>query len=394
MALTTAQAIDIGATALQGMNMASSWMDGGHSARKTFRKNLDYQYEKQKEALETITKPYYEYQLRNNPRLTVEGLKAAGINPLMVYGQNAGINGSTDSVTPDVDADYSGIANSEVQAAMMRTQGISSMADNLKTLAEVNKIKADTDNVKADTQTKMTYNEFQRQLLAGEVKTQEGNILNIALEGDVKRSIVQKYRAECDALDAQTSNLNAQTKNLSETYNLLLQQGKINEAELERIASETALNQAREMRENFGINLDKAQIANLASANALMAAQGNALYPATLLADYLKNSPEGQLHFAGESYKSQLEGFKHNSAVNRNLGSQSDLNFSTNENNRLTLQLRQGNTFGYIKENSRRAQEQDGPVAGVVAVGQSLIEILNHNVGSMLNGVAAGVVKK
>lgn len=359
-----------------GMQIASD-KNGKTNVAKS-KELFDYQLkrtlEQNKDIQEQLSKPYYQWQLRNNPRLNVEGLKAAGINPLLAYGQNAGLSSSSE-FAPTEQGDFAGILSQGIAQEQLELTRQSTSADVIKKLAE-------TSNIKQDTRSKETYNSFQRQLLDGEIKTQQGNIYNLQMDAAVKKEQVEQIRSLVTQIDASTDNLQQQTANLAQTLSILRQQERINDATLDNIVADTALKVAQEVRTNFGVNVDKAQIQQLQGSIRLMALQGNAYYPAQVLAQWLSGNSSLRSQYAESMVKGQI-----------GLG---NLQFSQGQQGQLQFNIQSGNFPAIAKDAWNRATEgQTGAskyVFGTLAVGQQAVNILTNNIGSLLGGLS-GFVK-
>lgn len=359
-----------------GMQIASD-KNGKTNVAKS-KELFDYQLkrtlEQNKDIQEQLSKPYYQWQLRNNPRLNVEGLKAAGINPLLAYGQNAGLSSSSE-FAPTEQGDFAGILSQGIAQEQLELTRQSTTADVIKKLAE-------TSNIKQDTRSKETYNGFQRQLLDGEIKTQQGNIYNLQMDAAVKKEQVEQIRSLVTQIDASTDNLQQQTSNLAQTLSILRQQERINDATLDNIVADTALKVAQEVRTKFGVNVDKAQIQQLQGSIRLMALQGNAYYPAQVLAQWLSGDSSLRSQYAESMVKGQI-----------GLG---NLQFSQGQQGQLQFNIQSGNFPAIAKDAWNRATEgQTGAskyVFGTLAVGQQAVNILTNNIGSLLGGLS-GFVK-
>ncbi len=157
----------------------------------------------------------------NTPAALMKRYKDAGLNPDLVYGEVSPVNPSSSSPT----ASYSGSLGSDLSAK--RTIGdITSMALQIqREKAEIDNIEADTASKKASTQGQLTYNQFQEQLLQGQINMQNTNIMlgdwsKGLTEAETKLTYkkineidanINKLNAEFDNIKASTANLDADT---------------------------------------------------------------------------------------------------------------------------------------------------------------------------------------
>lgn len=196
----------------------------------------------------------------NSPKSQIRRYVDAGLNPDLIYGAGAG-GISTPAQSPS-GSQASGTA--PIAALDMQQRA----ADINKTNAETSLIKAEEKKTGVDTQTALTYNEFQRQLLTGQIEYQGVQIVlgNSAAElNDAQKQVayetVHKIIAEtqlaytsCDELNAKIENYDADTalKKLEHLF-----QSKSFDDRLNSIIAEKDLKLSQ-------IGLNKAQISYMA----------------------------------------------------------------------------------------------------------------------------------
>lgn len=285
---------DIGSIISGGAAAASTLaniVDGatGGSTHKQ-RKMMRYQHEMNKKALEEITKPYYEYQLKESPSLQVAGLKKAGINPLSVFGSNAGVP-SADNLSamsaPDAASAMSAVQQGR-QTDLAASLGI---AEVMKTLAETNKAKAETIGQNEENKRIHTFNQFAEHLYKSEAQSAEGLVTLQTLDMKLKIADEKRIYAAVNNLEADTKNKSQEFKNLCQSFNNLVSQNKLTEAQTNEVIANASLAIARAAREKFGLSLDKEQLQLFKAQTSLALKEGNILYPTQCLVDFLQNNP-------------------------------------------------------------------------------------------------------
>lgn len=155
----------------------------------------------------------------NSPKAQVARMVEAGLNPALMYGQGAG---SIAAQSP------SGSAASAPSAPS--PQGLSDLslraAEIARINAETNLIKSQTKNTDADTAGKLTFNEFQPQLLTGQIETNNMNLSLGTADLHLKEQEQKKLFKETQMLDdvanllkGTLDEINAKTANVkADTY--------------------------------------------------------------------------------------------------------------------------------------------------------------------------------
>lgn len=182
----------------------------------------------------------------NSPKAQVARMVEAGLNPALMYGSGAG---SIAAQSP------SGSAASAPSAPS--PQGLSDLslraAEIARINAETNLIKSQTKNTDASTAGQLTFNDFQAQLLTGQIETNSMTVklgnsqlsLNDSQQKILHQSLV-KLQKECDVLDSTVKEIKAKTANLAaDTYSKRVHtflDSAIAKAQIQKMASECHLN--------------------------------------------------------------------------------------------------------------------------------------------------------
>lgn len=335
------------------------------------------QYEYLKKQLEEITKPYFEWQKKNSPSLDIAGLKSAGVNPLMAYGQNSLGATPSDSLEPQAPSadlgsilgSFSGQQQADTAQFLAASQAGLNIAETAKTLGETKQIK--------------TFNEFARELYDGQAKTAQNNALNLGADIKLKREQTKEVFSRMQNLDASTSQLNALTANARETLDLLRQQGKINDKQIDLMSKDIALREVQMLREKFGLeNIDPATIQQIKAQVSYFMRSGDALLPSIYWAQFLQSHPlQANDYFSG--------------MVNAQSG-QGSVQITQGAQGQISLDIRQGNFGKLFQDTWNKAtagREGAEKVAlGSVAVGQMIVQVLLYNIQEILGSVA-GFIK-
>lgn len=286
------------AAASSAYNMADSLLGGSsHKSRKMLR----YQHEMNKRQIEEITKPYYEWQLKESPRLQVAGLLKAGINPLTQFGTNTSPMGG-DSMSSLAPADASSALGA--QASLKQTDIASSlgMAQVLQTLADTKKTKAETIGQEQENKRLVTFNKFAETLYRSEAQSAEGLVSLQKLDAKLKVADEKRIYAAVNNLEADTKNKAQQFKNMCQELKNLITDNSLKQSQVEQIEQDIALTIARTAREKYGLNLDKQQLGLLRAQTSLAIKQGNILYPQECLVDFLQSDPNRARDYGKAQY--------------------------------------------------------------------------------------------
>lgn len=243
--------------------------------------------------LENITKPYYGFQqdkqiemIGRSLKANMDALRANGINPLMLNGGMelpASVGGSEDSL-------YQAPANADIGSVMSGLGSLnSSNAAQGLMFSQMAKNFADTRKTTAETDAQVTFNEFARQLYAGNAKTAEGNAILIGADVDWKRADIQRVMASANEADAHVKQYITQIDEMREHIRLMQSQGKLNEQTLDKITSEIALNAADKLYKEMGVKLQQKQIEELDAQIKFMLRQGATFAPAEYIQELLLN---------------------------------------------------------------------------------------------------------
>lgn len=339
-----------------------------------YQQNANLQY--QKKALEEYTKPYYEWQKKNSAKLDVEGMQAAGINPLMAFGGSG---------APAVGDSLQASSPSETLSGLLSASATQEQTEISKRMAnaEIMKTTADTAKTISETRSQNTFNKFAHDLYEGQAKTAQGNSILVDTQIKLNKVSTRKLYKEMANIDSLTEQYNAMTDNLRETLNLLKQQGKINDKMLDKIAEETALTHVQMLREQYGLeHIDPATVQQIKAATKYQLMSADALLPTIMWAQFLQSNPnDASDYFKGMVNAQKGQGF---------------INVTQGEQGKISLDIRSGK-FGKLFENTwnKATQGFEGPekyVLGAAACGQMFLQVLIQNVGSVL-GQVAGFVK-
>lgn len=182
----------------------------------------------------------------NSPKAQVARMVEAGLNPALMYGSGAG---SIAAQSP------SGSAASAPSAPS--PQGLSDLSLRAAEIARINAetslIKSQTKNTDASTVGQLTFNDFQAQLLTGQIETNSMTVklgnsqlsLNDSQQKILHQSLV-KLQKECDVLDSTVKEIKAKTANLAaDTYSKRVHtflDTAIAKSQIQKMASECHLN--------------------------------------------------------------------------------------------------------------------------------------------------------
>lgn len=182
----------------------------------------------------------------NSPKAQVARMVEAGLNPALMYGSGAG---SIAAQSP------SGFAASAPSAPS--PQGLSDLSLRAAEIARINAetslIKSQTKNTDASTAGQLTFNDFQAQLLTGQIETNSMTVklgnsqlsLNDSQQKILHQSLV-KLQKECDVLDSTVKEIKAKTANLAaDTYSKRVHtflDSAIAKSQIQKMASECHLN--------------------------------------------------------------------------------------------------------------------------------------------------------
>lgn len=182
----------------------------------------------------------------NSPKAQVARMVEAGLNPALMYGSGAG---SIAAQSP------SGSAASAPSAPS--PQGLSDLSLRAAEIARINAetslIKSQTKNTDASTAGQLTFNDFQAQLLTGQIETNSMTVklgnsqlsLNDSQQKILHQSLV-KLQKECDVLDSTVKEIKAKTANLAaDTYSKRVHtflDSAIAKSQIQKMASECHLN--------------------------------------------------------------------------------------------------------------------------------------------------------
>lgn len=182
----------------------------------------------------------------NSPKAQVARMVEAGLNPALMYGSGAG---SIAAQSP------SGSAASAPSSPS--PQGLSDLSLRAAEIARINAetslIKSQTKNTDASTAGQLTFNDFQAQLLTGQIETNSMTVklgnsqlsLNDSQQKILHQSLV-KLQKECDVLDSTVKEIKAKTANLAaDTYSKCVHtflDSAIAKSQIQKMASECHLN--------------------------------------------------------------------------------------------------------------------------------------------------------
>lgn len=341
----------------------------------------NYQTQKQyaylKKQLEEVTKPYFEWQKLNGSKMDIAGLQAAGVNPLMSYGQNSLGATPADTIEPDVpSADLGSILGSFAGQQQADTAQFLAASQAGLNIAQAGKAIADTKQVN-------TFNRFASQLYDGQAKSAQGNAILLDAQTKLTKEQTKEVYSRMANLDASTQELNALAANARETLNLLRQQGTINDKEIELKSNQVALSMVQFLRENYALNnIDPATVQQIKAQAAYFMRSGDALLPSIYWAQFLQSHPmDAQTYFNGLVNSSQGQG---------------SLSVTNSADAGISYQIRSGQFGGLFKKTWDDATKGlDGPeryAAGAAACGQMAAQVMIFNLQQIL-GAVAGFVK-
>ena len=125
-----------------------------------------------------------------NYEAQVRHLKAAGLNPALLYGQGGGGGASTDG------AEAQGVSMGASQSVMMGLQAKAMETEIAKSMAETAKITAETEKVKTDTDLSKELTETQRTIQVLNTRGAELTTANIAKANEQWKILTQQFRQE------------------------------------------------------------------------------------------------------------------------------------------------------------------------------------------------------
>lgn len=125
-----------------------------------------------------------------NYEAQVRHLKAAGLNPALMYGQGGGGGASTDG------GEAQGVSMGTSQAVMMGLQAKAMESEIAKTMAETAKITTETEKVKTDTDLSTEMAETQRTIQVLNTREAELTTTNIAKANEQWKILTQQFRQE------------------------------------------------------------------------------------------------------------------------------------------------------------------------------------------------------
>lgn len=328
-------------SALNGLGMTIASDKNGKTNVKKSKELFDYQTQKQYEyygkQLEEYTKPYYEWQKLNDAKLDVQGLRAAGINPLMAYGGSLSPLDAA-SLTPaaptaDLGSSLSGLAasrQSDVASGLALSESAKNFADAGKSISE--------------TKTVDTFNKFAFDLYKGQNAVVNNTALQIDSQTKLNRANVKFAFKQMEGVDAQIRQMNAVCKEISAHIDLMTKQGRLTEKQIDVAASDIALNIAKAAREEFGLKVDAQSIKTMQAAALLSLRQGDALMPSILFGNYLQSN--GSSDYFHGMVQSQIGA----GMVSFNRGLEGDV----------STQIRMGNFVGTAKKIYENAVKSSG----------------------------------
>ena len=203
------------------------------------REQTDYNMQKQ---LEFWQKTGYSPQ--------VEQMKAAGLNPAMLYG-GGGQGGSTNVATSSsggASAGANSLAPMDV-AGLMQLELLKAQKENIE--ADTAKKKAEEQNIGVDTEGKGMENAFQSYMRSTSPDGVEGVTIGESVRGKQEVENYKRQKAETqfkldenerealmnskvmERIGAEITKMAAEGKNLEEIYQNLVKQGKLLDAEIE-----------------------------------------------------------------------------------------------------------------------------------------------------------------
>lgn len=286
-------------------------------AQSTFVLYNELAREQEKKNLEEITKPYYNWQKINDARLTIAGLKAAGINPLMAYGGIGQALGADSLFAQSSATDPASIASSGSAITQNQMAAGPLVAQTAKTLAETESIKQNIEKTKAETEQQKTFNQFAKDIYRGQrdiqfanLKLTNAQVITERLSAKEKIAEIRKLYKECNRIDAEIGNINSQTRVFNQQVELLKTQRKLTEKQIDALESDIALKAAQTARTWFGINVDRAQIANFQASARMLLEQGSMLGFANQYNDFVFNSSWRKGKYFESKFQSEMAGFQ------------------------------------------------------------------------------------